>query len=102
MTSINRLTAILGAVTMAAALGCVAAPKFEGTGESAVDAAITTKVKAALFREPALTTEIKVETFEGIVRLSGFVRSQEDIDRAVVVAGQVAGVKSVKNEMRLE
>lgn len=102
MANIKSVTVILGAVAMAAALGCAAARNSEGTGGSADDAAITTKVKEALFAEPALTTEIKVQTFQGIVQLSGFVRSQEDVDRAVVVAAQVAGVKSVKNEMHLK
>ena len=35
-----------------------------------------------------------------MVQLSGFVRSQVDIDEAVQVAGAIAGVKSVKNDMR--
>jgi BON domain len=46
--------------------------------------------------------EINVETFKGVVQLSGFVRSQADIDQAVKVAREVAGVKSVKNDMRLK
>ena len=36
-----------------------------------------------------------------MVQLSGFVRSQADIDQAVKVARGVAGVKSVKNDMRV-
>lgn len=43
-----------------------------------------------------------VETFKGVVQLSGFVRSQADIDQAVKVARRVAGVKSVKNDMRIK
>ena len=46
--------------------------------------------------------EINVETFKGVVQLSGFVRSQADIDQAVKVARGVAGVKSVKNNMRIK
>ena len=41
-------------------------------------------------------------TFKGVVQLSGFVRSQADIDKAVQVARGVPGVKSVKNDMRLK
>jgi len=37
-----------------------------------------------------------------VVQLSGFVRSQADIDQAVRVARGVAGVKSVKNDMRIK
>jgi hypothetical protein len=46
--------------------------------------------------------EINVETFKGVVQLSGFVRSQADINQAVKVARGVAGVKSVKNDMRIK
>jgi osmotically-inducible protein OsmY len=64
---------------------------------------ITTKVKMAIFNDSSLkVNEINVETFKGVVQLSGFVKSQADIDKAVQVARGVAGVKSVKNDMRLK
>jgi osmotically-inducible protein OsmY len=90
-------------IVLAAAWGCGSTAKTEGTGEYVDDSVITTKVKAAIFNDPALkVNEINVETFKGAVQLSGFVRSQTDIDRAVKVASGVAGVKSVKNDMRLK
>jgi hypothetical protein len=64
---------------------------------------ITTKVKAAILNGSTLkVNEINVETFKGMVQLSGFVRSRADIDQAVKVARGVAGVKSVKNDMRIK
>jgi hypothetical protein len=67
------------------------------------DSMITTKVKTAIFNEPGLdSAEISVETYQGNVQLSGFVESQNDIERAVRVARQVEGVRSVKNDMRLK
>jgi osmotically-inducible protein OsmY len=48
------------------------------------------------------SAEINVETFKGVVQLSGFVNSQADINKAVEVARGVKGVKSVKNDMRLK
>jgi osmotically-inducible protein OsmY len=64
---------------------------------------ITTKVKTAILNDSSLkVNEINVETFKGVVQLSGFVKSQADIDKAVQVARGVAGVKSVKNDMRLK
>ncbi|TPQ26226.1 BON domain-containing protein, partial [Methylomonas koyamae] len=67
------------------------------------DSVITTKVKAMLFDEPNLRSgQINVETFKGIVQLSGFVSSQADINRAVEIARNVKGVTSVKNDMRLK
>lgn len=83
--------------------GCASTPKQEGTGEYIDDTIITTKVKAEILKEPTLKTfEIKVETFKGIVQLSGFVNSQADISKAVEIARNVKGVKSVKNDMRLK
>ena len=57
-------------------------------------------MKAAVFEDSSLkSAEINVETYKGIVQLSGFVRSQADIDKAVEVARKVKGVTSVKNVM---
>jgi osmotically-inducible protein OsmY len=60
-------------------------------------------VKTAVFGEPSLkSAEINVETFKGVVQLSGFVSSRADISKAVEVARSVPGVESVKNDMRLK
>ncbi|HTF33179.1 MAG TPA: BON domain-containing protein [Myxococcota bacterium] len=88
---------------LASFLGCASTSKHEGTGEYVDDSVITTKVKAAVMNEPSLkSAEINVETFKGVVQLSGFVRSQADINKAVEVARSVSGVKSVKNAMTLK
>ena len=74
--------------------------KKESTQEYVDDAVITTKVKAAVLEEASLkSAEINVETYKGIVQLSGFVRSRTDINKAVEVARKVKGVASVKNDM---
>lgn len=75
----------------------------EGTGEYVDDSVITTKVKAAIFNEPTLkSAEINVETFKGIVQLSGFVSSSSSIGKASEMARGVSNVKSVKNDMRVK
>jgi osmotically-inducible protein OsmY len=72
-------------------------------GEYVDDAVITTKVKAAIIKEDNLkSSEINVETYKGVVQLSGFVSSEADIALATKVASQVEGVTSVKNDMRLK
>ena len=64
------------------------------------DAGITTKVKAAIFAEPSLKTlQISVDTIKGVVRLSGSVDSLPSSDRAKALAGAVAGVKEVQNQL---
>jgi osmotically-inducible protein OsmY len=104
MTNITRrLTTLLAIAFMAMALGCASTAKQEGTGEYIDDTVVTAKVKAAIFNEPTLkSAEINVETFKGVVQLSGFVNSREDVNKAVAVARQVPGVTSVKNDMRLK
>lgn len=103
MTYLKRFSTFFLLLTVAFFLGCASTPKQEGTGEYVDDTVITTKVKAAVLNEPTLkSAEINVETFKGVVQLSGFVRSQADINRAVEVARGVPGVKSVKNDMRLK
>jgi len=77
--------------------------KQETPGEYVDDTVITTKVKAAVFNEPSLkSAEINVETYKGIVQLSGFVRSRAAINKAIEVAKGIKGVKSVKNDMILK
>ena len=104
MTNITRrLATIAGVLVMATALGCASTAKTEGTGEYVDDTVVTSKVKAAIFNEPSLkSAEINVETFKGVVQLSGFVSSPAAESTAVAVARKVEGVKSVKNDMRLK
>jgi osmotically-inducible protein OsmY len=99
----HRFATFISAVLLASLLGCAGTSTKEGTGEYIDDTVITTKVKAAIFNEPSLkSAEINVETFKGAVQLSGFVNSRADINKAVEVTGRVAGVTSVKNDMRLK
>jgi len=81
---------------------CAATPKQESTGEYVDDSWITTKVKAAILNEPSLKVmQINVETYKGVVQLSGFVDSAAAGTRAVEVARTVKGVTSVKNDTRV-
>ena len=104
MRLFNRFATFFCTVLLASLLlGCASTPKQEGTGEYLDDTVITTKVKAAVFGEPSLkSAEINVETFKGVVQLSGFVSSRADINKAVEVARSVKGVESVKNDMRVK
>jgi osmotically-inducible protein OsmY len=82
--------------------GGVHAIHFGRTGQYIDDSVITTKTKSAFFNDPNLkATEINVETFKGRVQLSGFVKSQADINHAVSLAKSIPGVTSVKNDMLL-
>lgn len=98
------IKAIVAALLLSAvATGCASTANKEGTGEYLDDSVVTTKVIAAIFSDPELkSAEINVETFKGVVQLSGFVGSRESIDRASRVASGVSGVTSVKNDLRLK
>jgi hyperosmotically inducible protein len=91
---------LLVLLALAVLAGCASTQTQESTGEYVDDAAITAKVKSAIFDDPALKVfDIGVETFRGTVQLSGFVNSAEIRSRAAVVAHRVSGVKSVKNDL---
>lgn len=67
------------------------------------DSVVTTKVKTALLGDDQVKSrDIAVVTLKGEVQLSGFVDSQKQIDRAVVVATGVEGVTRVNNEMSVK
>lgn len=101
MSQLNRLSALLLTFVFAFFVGCSSTPTQESTGEYVDDTVLTTRVKAAIFNEPSLkSAEINVETFKGVVQLSGFVSSNADIEKAVNIARSIKGVKSVKNDMR--
>lgn len=103
MRQLKHFSAFFLAVLLVSMLGCASTSKHEGTGEYVDDSVITTKVKAAIFNEPSLkVAEINVETFKGVVQLSGFVSSRADMSKAVEIARGVSGVTSVKNDMRLK
>jgi osmotically-inducible protein OsmY len=80
--------------------GCAATQKHESTGQYLDDSVITTKVKAAIFEDATLKSlQITVETFKGVVQLSGFVDSAQSAVKAAEVAKQVSGVTEVKNSL---
>lgn len=103
MKQLKRISMFIFAALMISAAGCASTPQKEGAGEYVDDTVITTKVKTAIFNEPTLkSAEINVETFKGVVQLSGFVSSQANIYKAVEVARNVKGVTNVRNDMRLK
>jgi osmotically-inducible protein OsmY len=89
-----------GALALGVTSGCAGTATKESTGEMVDNSAITTKVKAAFVKDEIVkATEVKVETFKGVVQLSGFVSTQEQKARAETIASGIAGVTSVKNDI---
>ena len=103
MKHLKLISAIIPALMVATLMGCASTPTREGTGEYIDDTVITAKVKAAVLKEPTLkSAEVNVETFKGVVQLSGFVSDVGDVPKAAEVARGVKGVTSVKNDLRIK
>jgi osmotically-inducible protein OsmY len=99
---LKRLSAFLVAALMVSALGCASQSEPQSPGAYMDDSWITTKVKTAILNEPSLKVmQINVETYKGVVQLSGFVDSAASQAKAVEIARSVQGVTSVKNDLRL-
>jgi osmotically-inducible protein OsmY len=81
-------------------VACASSPRQESTGEFVDDSVITTKIKTLLAGDDFLKSfKISVETRKGIVELSGFVDSQNAVNKADQIARGVGGVKSVRNNL---
>jgi hyperosmotically inducible protein len=79
---------------------CTSTRTQESTGQYIDDSVITTKVKSLLASDDFFKSfQISVETYKGTVQLSGFVNSQQAVDKAGQIARSVEGVKSVKNNL---
>ncbi len=103
MYSTKILIAAVTAVFLATSMGCASTRTQESTGQYIDDTVITSKVKAAIIGESTLSAaEINVETFKGVVQLSGFVSSAADIATAIRLARTVSGVRDVKNGMNVK
>ena len=99
----NSLRSIAVAFALASALvlnACAETQTRESTGDYVDNAAITTKVKAAILQDSALNVmQISVKSYKDVVQLSGFVDSGAMKAHAGTVASNVAGVASVKNDL---
>ncbi|MGD0232348.1 MAG: BON domain-containing protein [Syntrophorhabdales bacterium] len=85
---------------VAALAACASTRTHESTGEYVDDSTITTKVKALLAEDDFLKSfQIGVETYKGVVQLSGFVNSQQAVSKAGEITRSVKGVTSVKNNL---
>ena len=95
-------TALLAGLVLCGIAGCATEGRTASVQQPG-DTAITAGVKAALLGDASLkANEIDVDTDQGVVRLSGFVSSADDVAAAAAAARTVRGVKSVRNELRLK
>ena len=70
--------------------------------EGAGDATITTRVKTALLNDPCVARfQVEVETFRGVVMLSGEVDSPAAAAAVVSVVRSVEDVREVRSSLRI-
>lgn len=97
--------AVAGAAALLAAAGCASdSPSQRSTGDVTDDAGTTARVKTAIATDAGARTAagLNVDTYRGVVQLTGFVDSEDQASRAVAAAKKVQGVRSVKNDIRIK
>jgi osmotically-inducible protein OsmY len=96
----NYRTIILLAVMLLAPLFVAACGK--SVGETIDDATVTAELKTSLLNDPQVAgLTIDVDTFKGVVTLSGAVKTPAERDKAIALARQVKGVKDVKSTLQI-
>jgi len=96
-TTLAATAAVVAMLTMS---GCAVTRGQETVGAYADDTAITTAVKARFVENKEVdASSIRVETLNGTVMLSGFAKNATEKSSAEMIARNVKGVKSVKNEI---
>jgi hyperosmotically inducible protein len=71
--------------------------------ERVEDGWITTKIKSEFALDKLVSaTAIRVNTDNGVVHLSGVAKNQDEANRAIQIARNIKGVRSVRNEMQVQ
>jgi osmotically-inducible protein OsmY len=96
-------TLLLGSAGIAFTAGCSSTAEHRSTGAYIDDTAITAKVKGAFVQDDVVKAmDVKVDTFNGSVQLSGFVETSAQKMRAEQIARGIAGVRDVTNNIQLQ
>jgi osmotically-inducible protein OsmY len=94
-TTILLLIAILVAPLLLAACG-------KTVGETIDDATITARVKTSLLNDPDVGgLRIDVDTFKGVVTLSGSVKTEQEAQKAIALARRIDGVTDVRSTLQV-
>ena len=103
-TVLSAALAALGAGVLGACASNSEPETKRTTGEFTNDAALNARVKSAIATDVGARTAaaINIETYRGVVQLTGFVDSREQMSRAEDAAKKVDGVRAVKNDVRIK
>ena len=101
MQTQKRLTVFVLVLMLIAPLVFAACGK--SVGDTIDDATITTRVKTSLLNDPAVGgSRIDVDTFKGVVTLSGRVKTKEEEVQAIALARKISGVTDVKSTLQIQ
>ena len=96
----HTLAAAIAAVTLLTGTGCAVVRDQQTVGQYVDDTTLTTRVKAKFAEDPTVSAmALSVETFNGLVQLSGFAKSADERLKAEDLARRTSGVKGVKNDI---
>ena len=102
----RKVASAVLALTLVAPLfaACGAAARTSSSSSSAIDdATVTARVKTVFINDPAIViARIDVETFKGVVTLSGRVKSKDEEAKAIALARTVRGVTDVKSKLEIQ
>jgi osmotically-inducible protein OsmY len=97
----RSFTAFLLVLTLIAPLALAGCGKT--VGETIDDATITTRVKTSLLNDPDVGgMRIDVDTFKGVVTLSGRVKTKAEEAKAIALARKIGGVSDVKSTLLIQ
>ena len=100
MSKMSQFKPLLLAIVLIAPLAAAGCGKT--VGETIDDTTITTRVKTAMLNDPAVGgLRIDVDTFKGVVTLSGRVKTQTEKDQAIALARRIDGVVEVKDALQI-
>ncbi len=95
-------TLILTSILALTLTSCSSTSTTESTSEYVDNAAITTKVKSKLVSNDIMSaSNIEVESYKGTVILAGFVKTEEEKEKALDIAEKTKGVNEVKDALFL-
>ncbi len=99
----KTLVALIASGVLLSVAACSSTRTQRAPGEQVDDTALLTSVKSALVKDPvAKAGDINVDVNRGVVKLSGFVDSDQQKSQAATVARGVDGVKSVQNDIAVQ
>lgn len=99
-TRIRLASWVLCLIVIIGMLGCAGSRTQTSTGEYLDDRAISTKAKTALLADEEVSgMQVEVETFKGVVQLSGFVDTPAQAQKAEQIVRAIEGVQRVENDI---